>query len=109
MAPRRGQGTEARAGPGGAIVTKAVLALNAGSSSIKFALFEAAGEGDLRLVVKGSVDDTGDAPALFLSDRDEPLRIDPGAVGERRLEQLFAALFEAVEARLELDIGSAKP
>ena len=81
-------------------MTKAVLALNAGSSSIKFALFEAAGEGDLRLVVKGSVDDTGDAPALSQSDRDEPLRIDPGASGERRLERLFAALFEAVEQRL---------
>ena len=81
-------------------MTKAVLALNAGSSSIKFALFEAAGEGDLRLVVKGSVDDTGDAPALSLSDRDEPLRIDPDESGERRLERLFAALFEAVEERL---------
>ncbi|ORE98899.1 acetate/propionate family kinase [Aurantimonas sp. 22II-16-19i] len=81
-------------------MTKAVLALNAGSSSIKFALYEAAGAGDLRRVAKGSVDDTGEAPALSLSDRDEPLRIDPGASGERRLEQLFAALFEAVEERL---------
>lgn len=81
-------------------MTKAVLALNAGSSSIKFALYETAGAGDLRRVVKGSVDDTGEAPALSLSDRDEPLRIDPGASGERRLEQLFAALFDAVEERL---------
>lgn len=51
-------------------MSKAILTLNAGSSSLKFAVFEAREPGDLALVAKGKIDDTDAAPRL--------VSIDPG-------------------------------
>ena len=56
----------------------AVLALNAGSSSIKFALYEVAGDGDLACLAKGEIDGTDSTPHFVVRDADRVL------IGERR-------------------------
>ncbi|MBO0902215.1 acetate/propionate family kinase [Jiella sonneratiae] len=83
-------------------MTPAILTINAGSSSIKFALFETGGGGSAgpRAVMRGSIDDTGEAPSLAIAGEPEPVAIDAGGAGERRLETLFGALFEVVADRL---------
>lgn len=49
-------------------MTDAILALNAGSSSIKFGLFERRSNGDATPVVRGTLEDVGDAPRLIAKD-----------------------------------------
>ncbi|MEX6505087.1 acetate/propionate family kinase [Jiella sp. M17.18] len=81
-------------------MSSAVLALNAGSSSIKFALFEPSEADEFSAIVRGTIDDTGPNPSLAITGEDEPRRLEAGT-GSRRLEQLFGALFEAIDARLD--------
>jgi acetate kinase len=54
-------------GSGAAAVTDAILVINAGSSSIKFATF-AAGRADPQLLVKGQLDGLGSDPAFRVKD-----------------------------------------
>ena len=49
-------------------MTDAILTLNAGSSSIKFAVFEVAAEQDLRLTLKGQIEGIGTAPHMIARD-----------------------------------------
>ncbi len=48
-------------------MSKLILTLNAGSSSVKFALFEAGGR-ELELVAKGQVEGIGSAPHFVAKD-----------------------------------------
>lgn len=49
-------------------MSDAILVLNAGSSSIKFALFETLGRANLRLNCKGLLDEDQDDPRLIVND-----------------------------------------
>ena len=48
--------------------TDAVLALNAGSSSLKFALFARAADGGIAALCKGGIEGIGDAPHFIARD-----------------------------------------
>jgi acetate kinase len=67
-----------------------ILAVNAGSSSLKLALFEA-GEGDVQLRLRVSVSKLGDAPALRAHDADgTPIEADVLAGDEADAEAALA-------------------
>jgi acetate kinase len=82
-----------------------LLTLNAGSSSLKFAVFEAGG-GDLRRVVAGQVAGIGTAPRLSAKGAD-------GKTTERRWPEgaglTHEALLSAVLAWIEDALGGAAP
>ena len=67
---------------------KAVLSINAGSSSIKFALFTLAGKGELERIFAGKIEDIGSSPHLIAHD----------AVGGVLLERRWADASLAHEA-----------
>jgi hypothetical protein len=78
-------------------MSDAILVLNAGSSSIKFALFETLGRANLRLNCKGLLDEDQDDPRLIVND----------AAGQVLLERhrtqsqggLFGDIIDWVEGR----------
>jgi acetate kinase len=80
----------------------AILTLNAGSSSIKFSLFEVTGPDKLTLVSRGEVEAIGSAPRFFAQDP-------AGAVLARRSwpdpRQDFPSLLEAVIDWAESHLG----
>lgn len=49
-------------------MTKAILVLNAGSSSLKFSVFELCPDGDLQLLAKGNIDGIGSTPHFSIKD-----------------------------------------
>src|SRR5919106_984025 len=53
---------------GAAIMSDAILVFNAGSSSIKFALFKTSDRGDPRLSCRGLLDEDQDDPRLVVTD-----------------------------------------
>ncbi|MEL6062058.1 MULTISPECIES: acetate/propionate family kinase [unclassified Methylobacterium] len=83
-------------------MSDAVLSLNAGSSSLKFALFEVAAAGDPQPTVRGEIEGIGTAPHLVA--RDHTGRV----LTERRWpdgasmahEAFFGALFDWIEHHL---------
>lgn len=81
-------------------MTKAVLAINAGSSSIKFGLFDVAGAGDPVLLSKGTLEDVGSDPCLRASDASGSAhRTIPLPAGSAR-DGIFRALFEWIDDEL---------
>ena len=52
-----------------AMPTDAILVLNAGSSSLKFSIFDAASSGGLELRARGQLDQFGSAPRLVVRTR----------------------------------------
>jgi acetate kinase len=78
---------------------EAILTLNAGSSSIKFALFHGAG-GQAR-IAGGAVEKIGAAPRFFVNDADGNLVFERSwAQGGQNHEDVLAPLLEWVEAHL---------
>jgi acetate kinase len=75
-------------------MTDAVLALNAGSSSIKFGLFDLDEERRPKLTAKGLLEDKGDDPHLIVKDR-------AGAVLEDRRWKKSASSHDALEQMLD--------
>lgn len=83
-------------------MSDAVLSLNAGSSSLKFALFEVAAAGDPQPAVRGEIEGIGTAPHLVARDHDGRV------LTERRWpdgasmahEAFFGALFDWIEHHL---------
>ena len=49
-------------------MSDAILALNAGSSSLKFALFTLERNGDPKLSCRGEIENAGSAPQLTITD-----------------------------------------
>jgi len=87
---------------GTADVTDAVLALNAGSSSIKFALFDIEGERPARLL-KGVLEDRGSAPRLTAQDEGGATLVDrhwPEGAGH---EETFGFTLDWIETHLEAE------
>jgi acetate kinase len=89
-------------------VTNAVLTLNAGSSSLKFSLFEVIGE-DLRLASRGQVEEIGVAPHMIAKDAGggvlaEHRWPDGAALGH---EAFLTTLFAFVDDHLKGDRLSA--
>jgi acetate kinase len=84
-------------------MTGTILTINAGSSSIKFSLFEIAGTGGLRLVSHGGVEGIGSAPHFVARDPAGKL------LTERNWpepKQKFAALLDAVLQWGESHLGA---
>ena len=89
-------------------MTNAVLTLNAGSSSLKFSLFEIASS-ELNLVLEGQIESIGSAPHLVVKDANNALVAehrwpDGGSLGQ---ETFLATLFALVEDHLGADRMSA--
>lgn len=82
-------------------MTSVILALNAGSSSIKFALFEPSEADELRCLARGSLDDTGKQPSLTIGGEERPLQLGDAREDARRLEHLFGTLFTVIDETLE--------
>ena len=84
-------------------MTDAILAVNAGSSSIKFALFESAA-GSLTAVAKGQVEGIGSAPHFIARDGQgavlEERRWDDAA---RSHEEMLGTLLDFVDRHLGAD------
>ena len=76
-----------------------ILTLNAGSSSLKFALFEVAGLGNLALVSKGKIDGTDAEPLLVAVDPGGAALADHGWPGDAKIghEEIFAELINWAE------------
>jgi len=68
----------------------AVLVLNAGSSSIKFALYEVRGEGDPAVLAKGEIEGIGTAPHFVARDATG------ASIGERRWDRCATTDHEAL-------------
>jgi len=86
-------------------VTDAILTLNAGSSSLKFALFEIVGA-DLRLASHGQVEGVGVAPHLIAKDAQGAVLTEqrwPGGA-DMALEAFLDPLFAWVDAHLGDDV-----
>lgn len=92
-------------------MTDTLLVLNAGSSSIKFQLFEVRQGGRLGLVLKGQVEGIGAKPRLEAEDGDRRRLIDesyaPGEVPDvaSALERLYGWLQGRLEGVLPLAVG----
>jgi acetate kinase len=88
---------------GQTLMDQSILALNAGSSSIKFALYDLAASGDLQLAFRGKLD-LSDTPKLIAKAADGALRCDRqlGSTGSRddALDQMLDWL--------EGELGSSK-
>jgi len=84
-------------------MSDAILVLNAGSSSIKFALFEISGCDDPRLSCKGLLDEDQDDPRLVMKDAagQVPLETHP-AQSEAAEGGLFGDVIDWVESRKTL-------
>lgn len=78
----------------------AVLAINAGSSSIKFGLFEDEGRGAPILLSKGSLDDAGPEPRLKMNDASGSVLRERGFSEGSSHESIFEALLEAIDQQL---------
>jgi acetate kinase len=90
-------------------VGRAILSLNAGSSSLKFALFEIEAPDDVRPMARGQIEGIGTAPHLIARDPagailTEQRWPDGGAMTH---EAFFSALFAWVEAHLDGDALAA--
>lgn len=89
-------------------MTDAVLTLNAGSSSLKFALFEAdpgAGPEDLRVLARGQVEGLGEAPHLSARGADGQIvedRVWPDGAGLAH-EAFLHAVLDFCDAHLGAD------
>ncbi|MGA8258731.1 MAG: acetate/propionate family kinase [Arenicellales bacterium] len=81
-------------------MTRAVLAVNAGSSSIKFALFgfREGGE-DLTVAASGQFSGIGDTPQLTITNAGGETLASRKFAADRRHEQLFEDLLEWIESR----------
>ncbi len=62
---------------------RGILVVNAGSSSVKFQVYDARGDGDLRRVVKGQVDGIATRPRLRADDADGTRLVDESHAAER--------------------------
>jgi acetate kinase len=84
----------------------AILCLNAGSSSLKFALFRAAPAGGVSPVSKGQVEGIGTSPHLVIRDRHGALLAERRWPSDAALEHehFLAAIFEALDAQLGDDV-----
>jgi acetate kinase len=85
----------------------AVLVINAGSSSVKFAVFDAAGSPPRR-VLRGQVEGIGTAPRLRFRAGDSPEAgrpLAPGATHAQAIAAIVALLREAAEGCRLLAIG----
>lgn len=83
-------------------MTTAILTLNAGSSSLKFALYHQIG-GDLALICRGKIEDVGTTPRLIARDADGRILADrewPDAAGLLH-EDLLEPLLAFIDGRLE--------
>lgn len=78
----------------------AVLAINAGSSSIKFGLFEDEGHGAPILLSRGSLDDAGAEPRLKMNDASGSVLRERGFSEGSSHESIFEALLEAIDQQL---------
>ena len=89
-------------------MTNAVLTLNAGSSSLKFSLFEIASSG-LHLVLEGQIESIGSAPHLVVKDANNALVAEHRWPDGRSLgqETFLATLFALVQDHLGADRMSA--
>ena len=83
-------------------MSEAVLAVNAGSSSIKFALFEIAADGrELDLDMAGEVEGIGDAPRLAIVDAAGGEMAREGFPATLTHEDLLMRLLRRIEGRLD--------
>ncbi|WP_346656034.1 acetate/propionate family kinase [Bradyrhizobium sp. dw_78] len=83
-------------------MTQAILTLNAGSSSIKFSLFEIGAGDTMTLVSKGEVESIGSAPHFIARDMQGKI------LAERRwakADEDFGPLLEEMIAWIEKDLG----
>jgi acetate kinase len=80
-------------------VTDAVLALNAGSSSVKFALFDVEGGRPVRLL-KGVLEDRGAAPRLTAQDEQGATLVDRHWPEGATHEETFGAALDWIETHL---------
>ncbi len=92
-------------------MSELILTLNAGSSSVKFALFETDGR-ELGLVAKGQVEGIGSAPHFVAKAPDGALLAEsywePAAAGEGHtvaFRQIWRWLKEATEGKRLLAVG----
>jgi acetate kinase len=65
---------------------EAILALNAGSSSIKFGLFEVREGSGLRLMSKGGIEGVGGDPHFTATDAAGPYRVAEALPGQCRAD-----------------------
>ncbi|UDL94348.1 acetate/propionate family kinase [Lichenihabitans sp. PAMC28606] len=82
-------------------MTDAVLALNAGSSSIKFGLFGARAADGPVLIAKGLLEDQGSEPHFTVRDPAGATLVDRQWSGATAHEDLLGALLEWVETHLD--------
>ncbi|WP_131196937.1 acetate/propionate family kinase [Lichenihabitans psoromatis] len=82
-------------------MTDAVLALNAGSSSIKFGLFEARAADGPVLIAKGLLEDQGSEPHFTVRDPAGATFVDRQWSGATAHEDLLGALLAWVETHLD--------
>ncbi|MCG5240000.1 acetate/propionate family kinase [Azospirillum doebereinerae] len=84
-------------------MTKAILVINAGSSSLKFSVFRDSGAGDPVAAINGQISGIGTAPVFEAKDIDrKPLEgkaWQPGEASDRTA--LLAYLLDWIEARLD--------
>lgn len=79
-------------------MTGAILAINSGSSSIKFALYDIAGKGrDLAVRAGGQFTGIGDAPRLSIHDEDGKTLVKKEYPATRQHEQLLQDLLAWIE------------
>jgi len=85
-------------------VSQAILTLNAGSSSLKFALF-AAGEGEVRPRLRGKIENIGAAPHMVALDADGATLVERRWGAEEGLahEAFLAPLLEWIDDHLGRD------
>ena len=81
----------------------AILALNAGSSSIKFGLFEITGSGDPRLLAKGTLEDAGATPHFIVKDSSGVVLADKSWDGTQPHEEMLRHLLDWVDRHLGSD------
>ncbi len=84
-------------------MAEALLSLNAGSSSIKFALFELKNSDHLTATLRGAVDEIASKPHFTARDAKDTVLAD-----ENWAHQTFDALMEKVIAWIETRLGSDK-
>jgi acetate kinase len=81
-------------------VARAVLAINAGSSSVKFGVFRDVGNGTPVPVAKGTLDDAGSEPRLTIESEHGSPAHEPCFPAGSTMEAVFGALLDAVDDRL---------
>src|SRR5277367_5990548 len=84
-------------------MTDAVLALNAGSSSIKFGLFDLDDERRPKLVAKGLLEDKGDRPHLVVRDSAGGVLEDRGWKKSASSHDALEQMLDGIERRLGAD------